>query len=452
MRKVLEMLQYKYVDSVLNETNSYICRKQATVKHILLIICIFLSAFLSAEAQDYHETIRNNPAWAASNLYQYVYSETVDTPAPKGYKPFYINHYGRHGSRYMSSSVESDAVREVFAYAEAEGLLTEAGKMFWRDAEIVLEEQSGAVGMLTSKGAEELYGIGERMGRRFSQIFKGDRFRKTVKCVSSTSPRCLISMTKFTDGLKDQIKGLEYCYITGADHYAYLAYHPEPEEGLIVSGDKEMAFRRTESLPELLFAHFFTETDWIKDFVGGDIYWFERRLYQFACVGQLTDYGKCLLEYFPEEPLVKNWEARNARFYVAYANSKELPHYATQVATPLLKKIIGRIDLALQDDSDVAADLCFGHDVTLMPLISHIGIRGMHERLSFEEVNGRWDSAEFIGMGSNIQFVFYRNNKGDILVKILYNEKETDIPALKTFQGPYYRWEDLRNYLVQSIS
>lgn len=61
-----------------------------------------------------------------------------------------------------------------------------------------------------------------------------------------------------------------------------------------------------------------------------------------------------------------------------------------------------------------------------MPLISHIGIRGMHERLSFEEVNGRWDSAEFIGMGSNIQFVFYRNNKGDILVKILYNEKETD--------------------------
>ena len=52
MRKVLETLQYKYVNSVLNETNSYICRKQATVKHILLIICIFLSAFLSAEAQD----------------------------------------------------------------------------------------------------------------------------------------------------------------------------------------------------------------------------------------------------------------------------------------------------------------------------------------------------------------------------------------------------------------
>ena len=259
-------------------------------------------------------------------------------------------------------------------------------------------------------------------------------------------------MAKFTDGLKEEVRGLNYDYITGADHYAYLAYHPEPEEGLIVSGDKEMAFRRLESDPEKLFSRFFTQTGWLKDFTGGDVHWFERRFYQLACVGQLTDYGKCLLEYFPEDALVRNWEARNARFYVAYANSKELPLYATQVATPLLKQMIGRIDAALNEDSNLAADLCFGHDVTLMPLISHLGINGMHERLSFEEVNGKWDSAEFIGMGANIQFVFYRNRQNDVLVKILYNEKETFIPALKTFSGPYYRWSDLRDYLVQSIS
>lgn len=75
----------------------------------------------------------------------------------------------------------------------------------------------------------------------------------------------------------------------------------------------------------------------------------------------------------------------------------------------------------------------------------------MHEKLSFGNVNGRWSSSDFISMGSNIQFVFYRNKNGDVLVKILYNEKETSLPALKAFSGPYYRWEDLRKYIAESL-
>ena len=72
----------------------------------------------------------------------------------------------------------------------------------------------------------------------------------------------------------------------------------------------------------------------------------------------------------------------------------------------------------------------------------------MHERLSFDEVNGRWDSADFINMGANIQLVFYRNGSGEVLVKLLHNEKETTIPALKPYHGPYYSWSTLRAYLL----
>ena len=103
----------------------------------------------------------------------------------------------------------------------------------------------------------------------------------------------------------------------------------------------------------------------------------------------------------------------------------------------MMKVMLADMDAALRKDSPVAADLSFGHDVTLMPLISHIGIKGMHEKLSFEEVNDKWSSADFICMGSNIQFIFYTNRKGDILVKIMYNEKETSIPALEASFGPY---------------
>ena len=44
--------------------------------------------------------------------------------------------------------------------------------------------------------------------------------------------------------------------------------------------------------------------------------------------------------------------------------------------------------------------------------------------------------------------IFYTNRKGDVLVKLLYNEKETRIPALKSEHGPYYYWSDLRQYLL----
>jgi hypothetical protein len=288
------------------------------------------------------------------------------------------------------------------------------------------------------------------MARRFSHVFKGKSGRRVVNCVSSTSPRCLLSMTNLTDALEENADGLKFNYITGNKYYAYLAYHPEVQEGLTLSGDQEMAFRRKESVPETILKHFFTESEKLEELIG-DPFVFERRLYMVSCMGHLTDYGKCLLEHFPEEVLVKNWEARNARFYVAYSNSKELPHYASDVAAPLLKEMLKQMDAALQEGSDVAADLSFGHDVTLMPLISHLGIEGMHEKLSFEEANGRWSASDFICMGSNIQFAFYRNRTGEIIVKILYNEKETSLPALEAFSGPYYRWEDLRKYMAESL-
>ena len=51
-------------------------------------------------------------------------------------------------------------------------------------------------------------------------------------------------------------------------------------------------------------------------------------------------------------------------------------------------------------------------------------------------------------MASNLQMVFFRNNSGDVLVKILLNETEiaVDMPT-DTF--PYYRWSDLREYLMK---
>ena len=118
------------------------------------------------------------------------------------------------------------------------------------------------------------------------------------------------------------------------------------------------------------------------------------------------------------------------------------------IARPLINDIVGKADEALGKDSTLAADFRFGHDTGLLPLVATIGIEGMHENWSAFSAHEHWSSSEFIPMAANLQMVFYRNKKGDILVKLLYNEKETVIPALKPESGPYYTWSSLKEYLL----
>ena len=63
-----------------------------------------------------------------------------------------------------------------------------------------------------------------------------------------------------------------------------------------------------------------------------------------------------------------------------------------------------------------------------------------------------WDYASMIGMCSNVQIVFYRNRKDEVIVKFLYNEKETTVPALTPAYGKYfYSWDSLRKYYTEKL-
>ena len=56
-------------------------------------------------AQTAQEEIKANKFLSASNYLDYDnYPATKAlTPAPKGYEPYLMNHYGRHGSRWLTS-------------------------------------------------------------------------------------------------------------------------------------------------------------------------------------------------------------------------------------------------------------------------------------------------------------------------------------------------------------
>ena len=66
----------------------------AAIVPALSIICVQL------HAQSAADLIRENPDRAAGVYHSFEFHPIQDSPVPKGYRPFYISHYGRHGSRH----------------------------------------------------------------------------------------------------------------------------------------------------------------------------------------------------------------------------------------------------------------------------------------------------------------------------------------------------------------
>lgn len=147
----------------------------------------------------------------------------------------------------------------------------------------------------------------------------------------------------------------------------------------------------------------------------------------------------------PEEFMVSS-TAYNNKMYVQHCGSAVQGEWRTHVMDTLVTDILIKADAALAGN-DIAADLRFGHDVGLMPFFSLLRIDGFDKAVGFNEAFDVWDSSVMMPMGTNLQMIFYRHpRKDEVLVKLLFNEQETSIPAIGP--GPYYRWSELREYLA----
>ena len=73
------------------------------MKKFFLSVSLMLLVVVSAFGQNVSalDRLKDDPRRAFATDYPYKQTDDVKlTKAPKGYKPFYISHYARHGSRY----------------------------------------------------------------------------------------------------------------------------------------------------------------------------------------------------------------------------------------------------------------------------------------------------------------------------------------------------------------
>ena len=71
-------------------------------KSFISAILLTLAAFPIA-SQTTREEMAADPNKTGGVYFAYPSTKADNTPAPKGYRPFHISHYGRHGSRYLIS-------------------------------------------------------------------------------------------------------------------------------------------------------------------------------------------------------------------------------------------------------------------------------------------------------------------------------------------------------------
>ena len=143
-------------------------------KHLLLFLTLIATFSASALTdKQVRQQIKENPQRAGSIYYAYPYTTDSLAPVPEGYKPFYMSHYGRHGSRWVINEKLHSALVNTLIAANCDSNLTALGKELLQKVERLNASTTGHWGELSPLGNRQHKQIAGRMMNRFPSLFDG---------------------------------------------------------------------------------------------------------------------------------------------------------------------------------------------------------------------------------------------------------------------------------------
>ena len=422
---------------------------------LFAILFTILSLFTGeALSQPVMELIEKNPAYASCNYS--IYPDSIPdnlTPAPFGKRPFYISHYGRHGSRYISNRKGYDTPYKMMLRAGAVDELTPVGKKVLDEMTLILNDTEGRWGELTSLGAQQHRQIAKRMMQRFPEVFEGAAH---VNAQSTVAARCVVSMGYSMLEMSQINPQLQITMRTSKRDQDYMNHQDLRSRENYMTPEAQKAFD-AYTAPRMgnsrLMEQIFKNPDIVKEIVDESFFnYYLMKMGLFVLNTHLSDHTY-LMSLFTTEELYRMWQIDNVLWYIQHGacklNGSRQPHTQKN----LLRKLIADADSCLQLPRP-GAQLRFGHDTVILPLVCLMGINGYDlatDNLDELEAKGWWCSSIF-PMGANLQFIFYRSTPKDqdVLVKVLLNEQEATLP-IATDCAPYYHWTDFRRYCMEKL-
>lgn len=421
-------------------------------KIILTVVWTMLSAALCA--QTVLEDLRRDILCSANNYMAYPGPRQTElTPAPRGMQPFYISHYGRHGSRYHSKPSMYNAPYLTLQHADSLGKLTPLGRDVLQRLDLIRQDATNRWGELTPLGARQHRDIARRMMERFPEVFEG---KTDVDARSTTVGRCIMSM--------------EYALMEMLLHNPQLNIHHDAthrDMDDLNHQDKQVFAMKTNKASMDLYRQYternegfgrlmrllFNDTAYVHRHVNENE--LSTQLLLVAAIMQNTELGKhvTLYDLFDLDDTYRIWQVGNVRWYIGWGSCPVNGGIQPYTQAKLLRRIIAEADSAVAQPKN-KVNLRFGHETVILPLVSLIDINGLGLstwRLDSLEERG-WVNYRIIPMAANIQLVFYRRHPADrdVLLKVLLNENEATLP-LPTDTPPYYRWSDVRAYCLRKL-
>ena len=413
-----------------------------------LLIPLLLLLAVGAAAQTTQKEFYKDLNRAGCNYYPYPGpSQKALTPAPAGYEPFYISHFGRHGSRYMEDN-------EYYVYAIGKldtaaqmGILTPKGEKVLEILRAGYADAFNRDGDLSKLGGRQHQEIAHRMYDRFPSLLSQPM---KVDARSSTAGRCMISMFYFCQELQGLNPSMEISMAASKRDMDFIVRNedvdiedtpamPELEEKANALFEK--AFKTDRIMKSL-----FTDVRKAESFM--DTMELMEALFNIAGdLPNVPELGLSIMDVFTKEELFNVFKAFNASVMVSIGVIPgSAPVYRQQLEAR--DSLVSVADRVIREGKP-ALTLRFTHDGTILPLTYLMGIKeAMGGRTDLENLHKYISVDKLIPMAANIQLVFYRKEgSDDVLVKFLFNENETTIPV-KTDCAPYYHWADVKQYWV----
>lgn len=414
----------------------------------LLSLSVLLISTLFGHATVPSADLETDLHKLSGNLRAYPYAESeppAQTPPPAGYVPFHLEHYGRHGSRWLIG--ENDYITPVrnLEKAEREGKLTPLGQETLDVLRDIEKQSRGRLGELSDKGALQHQAIGRRMARNYPELFNDS---SQVDAKATVVIRCILSMLNGLQGIREVAPDVSVkSDASYADMY-FMNYDDKPAWEIKDKANPALwKYWANHKVPDGYLTRLVSDKQFALDSVAPglmpQLYWI------LANTQGHTGQPWLLDKVFTVDEVREAWRGDNGHWVLHCIDSPLTERRMPYTQRKLLQNIIESTDTAMLS-AKPSVNLRYGHDGILINFITLMEIDDLgKEFASIEEAEAAGvRSYDLIPMAGNIQLVFYRNEEGDVLVKCLLNEQEVRLPA-SPVSGPYYRWSDLREYYLE---
>ena len=307
-----------------------------------MMLLMLATALWAQSAYDY---IVRNRNFSASNYSVYPDStEYRHTPPPADKHPFYLSHYGRHGSRYLNSRTGYDTPYNMLCKADSVGQLTTLGKYVKHQLKEIIDDSEGQWGDLSDIGKRQLRHIASRMMKNYPEIFKG---QANIQARSTTINRCVMSMGTTIQQMVAINPQLHVDMNASKRDFWYLNHQDLQLRDSMKSKTATRIYnaysKPREENPRLMKL-LFTHPESLDKSISSK--WINYYLLKTALIqpNTHTEDNTQLIDLFTNEDIHQYWQVENAWWYIQHGGSLLNGGHQPYTQRYLLRKIITEAD------------------------------------------------------------------------------------------------------------